>query len=30
MGHEFMELRNTTAAVQCYRNAVAVSEVSVP
>jgi hypothetical protein len=29
MGHEFMELRNTTAAVQCYRNAVALSEVSV-
>jgi hypothetical protein len=27
MGHEYMELRNTAAAVQCYRNAVAISEV---
>lgn len=26
MGHEYMELRNTAAAVQCYRNAVAISE----
>lgn len=27
MGHEYMELRNTAAAVQCYRNAVDISEV---
>ena len=27
MGHEYMELRNTAAAVQCYRNAVGISEV---
>ena len=27
MGHEYMELRNTAAAVQCYRNAVHISEV---
>jgi anaphase-promoting complex subunit 8 len=26
MGHEYMELRNTAAAVQCYRNAVNLSE----
>lgn len=26
MGHEYMELRNTSAAVQCYRNAVNISE----
>ena len=25
MGHEYMELRNTAAAVQCYRNAVSIS-----
>lgn len=24
MGHEYMELCNTAAAVQCYRNAVAI------
>ena len=27
MGHEYMELRNSAAAVQCYRNAVNISEV---
>jgi anaphase-promoting complex subunit 8 len=27
MGHEYMELRNTSAAIQCYRNAVQISEV---
>jgi anaphase-promoting complex subunit 8 len=26
MGHEFMELRNTSAAVQCYRNAINISQ----
>ena len=26
MGHEYMELRNTAAAVQCYRMAVDISE----
>jgi tetratricopeptide (TPR) repeat protein len=26
MGHEYMELRNTAAAVQCYRSALVVSE----
>jgi hypothetical protein len=28
MGHEYMEMRNSAAAVQCYRNAVNISEVS--